>query len=327
VDSIPPGADFVKTLEESVAACDVLIAVIGPSWLTIADEAGGRRLDQWNDFVRIEIAAALRLDKLVIPALVGGAKVPNPKDLPEEIAGLSHHNAVELSHGRFNYDVEKLVSAIKEIIPADQTFKPRSDEATAQRKQAAIKALRDELMHATGSPLVEFRASKGNFPVLGEGNPDANILFIGESPGKTEAAQGRPFVGPSGDVLDEMLHQIGMGREGVFITNLLLDYPGDHEPTASELAFYTPYIDQLIEIVQPAVIATLGRFAADYVLAKLDLRDKGGKLSRIHGTLIEATMPYGRIHIVPLYHPAVVLYSATQKATLRQDFEKLRVFM
>jgi DNA polymerase len=118
-----------------------------------------------------------------------------------------------------------------------------------------------------------------------------------------------------------------MQRDHVFITNLLLDHPGDHEPTADELAFYTPYVDRLIEIIQPAVIATLGRFAGEYVLAKLDLRDRGGKLSKIHGMLIKAQMPYGEIHVVPLYHPAVVLYSASQKTTLHQDFEKLRTFV
>jgi uracil-DNA glycosylase len=327
VDSIPPGADFRKTLEDAVAACDVFIAVIGPQWVSITDEAGARRLDQWNDFVRIEIEAALKQDKLIIPALVGGAKAPAPSDVPEDIAGLSYRNAVELSHAHFTDDVERLVTAIKDIIPPDPTCKPPGDEAALSRKQAAVKSLRDELLRATDSPLFEFRSSHGYFPVIGEGNPDTNILFIGESPGKNEAAQGRPFIGPSGEVLDEMLRQIGLARDDVFITNLLLDHPGDHEPTKDELAFYTPYLDQLIDIIQPAVIATLGRFAGEYMLGKLGLRDKGSKLSRIHGMLIKAQMPYGDIHIVPLYHPAVVLYSASQKDTLRKDFEKLRVFV
>lgn len=328
VDSILPGVDFIKALEDAVAACDVLIAVIGPTWLAAADETGQRRLDLWNDFVRIEIASALKQGKLVIPALVGGAKIPAPASLPEDIAGLSYRNAVELTHGRFNADVERLVAAIKEIVPPDRTFKPRTDEAALAQKQEAIKALRDELLGAAASPLYSFRTSKGFFPVLGEGNPDANILFVGEAPGKNEAAQGRPFIGPSGDVLDEMLRSIGMRREDVFITNLLLDFPGDHEPTKEELAFYTPYLDRLIDIIQPAVIATLGRFASEYIINnKLNLRDKGGKLSRIHGTLIKAALPYGEIHVVPLYHPAVVLYSASQKETLRSDFEKLRVFV
>ncbi len=326
VDSIPPGADFLKTLEEAVAACDVLIAVIGPQWLTIADESGARRLDQWNDFVRIEIAAALKQNKFVVPALVGGAKIPGPTDLPEDIAALSYRNAITLTHAGFSHDVEKLVAAIKQLVPPDRSFKTRSDEATVKQKQDAIRGIRDEVMRATDSPIYNFRTGKGNFPVVGEGNPDANILFLGQSPGKNEAAQGRPFIGPSGDILDEMLRGIGMRRDDVFITNLLLDYAGDHDPSPVELAYYEPYVNRLIDIIQPAVIATLGRFASDYILNKLDLREKGGKLGRIHGTLVKAQMPYGEIHIVPLYHPAVVLYSASQKDTLRQDFEKLRVF-
>ena len=71
VDSIPPGADFVETLEEAVASCDVLIAMIGPQWVNMTDESGARRLDQWNDFVRIEISSALRQKKVVVPVLVG----------------------------------------------------------------------------------------------------------------------------------------------------------------------------------------------------------------------------------------------------------------
>src|SRR5258705_4256034 len=78
VDSIEPGADFIKTLQDAIAAADVLLAVIGPHWLTIADEKGERRLDQWDDFVRIEIAAAIQRGKLVIPVLVGGATMPSP---------------------------------------------------------------------------------------------------------------------------------------------------------------------------------------------------------------------------------------------------------
>lgn len=328
VDSIQPGADFLKTLEEAVAVCDVLIAVIGPQWLTLSDESGGRRIDRWNDFVRFEIASAIKQGKLVVPVLVGQARMPSPAELPDDIAALSHRNAVELSHKRFGHDVEQLVSALKEIIPPDPSFKPQADVETIRRKSDALKAIRTELMSATGSPLYAFRVENGYFPVLGEGNPDANILFIGEAPGKNEAEQGRPFCGPSGNVLAEMLASIGLNREDVYITNVLHDRPPDnHDPTSEEIAFYTPYLDRIIDIIQPAVIATLGRFAMAFILKKLDLPEKRSKMSVLHGKLIKAQAGYGEIHIVPLYHPAVVLYSATQKATLRKDFEKLKTFV
>jgi hypothetical protein len=106
VDSISPGADFVKTLENAVAACDVFIAVIGPQWSDIADDAGSRRLDQWNDFVRIEIASALKQDKLLIPVLVGRSQMPSADELPDELKDLAHRNAIELSHQR-SYDADR----------------------------------------------------------------------------------------------------------------------------------------------------------------------------------------------------------------------------
>lgn len=327
VDSIKPGQDFVTALENAVAGCDVFIAVIGPSWLNAADEEGNRRLDAWNDFVRIEIASALHQEKLVIPVLVGRAKMPSPAELPEDIAALARRNAFELSHFHFPQDVEKLVMMIREMVAAKQPFKAGVDSETLKRKEAALKALRAELVSATTSPLYAVRTQNGYFPVLGEGDPDANILFIGESPGKTEAETGRPFLGPSGEVLEGMLRGIQLKREDVYMTNILLDRPPDQrEPTPEEIAFYAPFVDRIIDIVQPAVIATLGRFSMQYILRKFDAPEKRGKISELHGRLIKAQASYGEIHIVPLYHPAVVLYSATQRDTLRKDFEKLKLF-
>jgi DNA polymerase len=108
----------------------------------------------------------------------------------------------------------------------------------------------------------------------------------------------------------------------------LLDRPPDKRaPTPEEIAFYAPFLDRIIDIVQPAVVATLGRFAMEYLLKKLDLPENRGKISQLHGKLIRANTHYGEIHVVPLFHPAVVLYSASQKATLLKDFEKLKLFV
>ena len=82
VDNIKPGADFVSVLEEAVANCDVFLAIIGPIWTSITDDQGKRRLENWNDFVRIELVSALKQGKLVIPVLVGRATMPAPRDLP-----------------------------------------------------------------------------------------------------------------------------------------------------------------------------------------------------------------------------------------------------
>lgn len=328
VANIEPGADFIQELEEAVAACDIFIAMIGPQWLTAVDDSGERRIDQWNDFVRIEIASALKQNKLVIPALVGGAKMPNPKDLPEDLQALARRNAIELSHQRFGYDAGQLITTIKISSPAKTAIRTRSTSEVIQQKAEALKVVRADLVGATNSPLYNYRNDNRHFPVIGAGNPDANILFIGEAPGKVEAAQGVPFVGPSGEVLDEMLRSINLKRDDVFATNVLLDHPpASRDPLPEEIDFYTPFLDRIIDIIQPAVIVPLGRFAMYYMLNKLDLPEKKGKISQLHGKLIKAQLPYGEIHIVPMYHPAVVLYTASQKDVLKKDFEKLKLFI
>lgn len=329
VSSILPGQDFVQALEEAVAGCDVFLAVIGPQWAQAADENGQRRLEQWNDFVRIEIASALKQGKHVIPLLVGRASMPDPATLPDDLAPLARRNALEISHNRFAYDVETLIDAVKRIAPVNASYKPAAatDDAAVQVKAEALKALRLDLVGATDSPLYAFRTANGYFPVLGQGSPNANILMMGESPGKTEAETGLPFCGPSGEVLDELLLHIGLKREDVYLTNILLDRtPDNRDPLPEELSFYSTFADRMLDIIRPSVIVTLGRFAMQYVLKKFDLPEKRGKISDLHGKLLKASAPYGEIHIVPMYHPAVVLYSASQRATLTRDFEKLKLF-
>jgi DNA polymerase len=327
VDSIPPGMDFVTALDEAVSACDVFIAVIGAHWLTITDEQGERRLDQWNDFVRVEIASAIKQNKLIIPVLVAGGKMPPPAKLPEDIQAFARRNAVELSHQRFSYDVERLVEVIRSASPA-RASRNAANAEMIEAKAEALKGIRDDLVGATESPLYAYRIANRHFPVLGDGNPDARLIFIGEAPGKTEVEQGKPFCGPSGDVLAEMLKSIGLRREDVYMTNLLLDKPPEkRDPLPEEIAFYKPFVDRIIHTIQPSVIITLGRFATEYLLKKLDLPEKREKISQLHGKLIKTRLDYGEIHVVPLYHPAVVLYSASQKVTLQRDFEKLKLFI
>jgi uracil-DNA glycosylase family 4 len=328
VDNIRPGVDFVKALEDAVAACDVFLAVIGPHWLTAANDAGERRLDEWNDFVRIELISAINMNKAIIPVLVGHARMPSLKELPEEIAALARRNAFELSHQRFGVDVAKLADIIKAAAPKESLAKPPIDNETLLQKEAALKKVRLDLIGATASPLYQFRTENRLFPVMGDGNANANIMFIGEAPGKTEAQQGIPFIGPSGEILADMLKSIGLKREDVYITNLLLDRPPENrDPSPEEIAFYTPFVDRIVDIVQPSVIATLGLFAMEYLLKRLGLTEKKPKMKEVHGKLMKVQLPYGEVHVVPLYHPASVLYSPTQKEMLKQDFQKLKLFV
>ncbi len=117
VDAIKPGLDFVKQLDAQVSQCDVLLAIIGPHWLNSADDKGKRRLDGDRDYVRIEIAAALKRDIPVIPVLIDGAAMPEEADLPEDLAPLARRHALELRHTRFASDAEAIVAALHSALP------------------------------------------------------------------------------------------------------------------------------------------------------------------------------------------------------------------
>jgi len=113
IDQIEPGEDFVEAINRKVSACDIAIVSIGPDWLSVTDASGNRRLDDKEDFVRMEIVAALQRKIRVIPILVGGARMPRKQDLPEDLAPLSRRNALELSETRFHADVDRLIEAIE----------------------------------------------------------------------------------------------------------------------------------------------------------------------------------------------------------------------
>ena len=113
VAAIEPGRDFRKAIDQSVESCTVLLAMIGLEWLEAKDASGGRRLDERNDFVRIELASALRRDIPVVPVLVRGAKMPRADQLPHDLKELAYRNAVELTHARWKSDVQVLVQALR----------------------------------------------------------------------------------------------------------------------------------------------------------------------------------------------------------------------
>jgi hypothetical protein len=113
VSAIEPGRDFRKAIDESVSSCSVLLAMIGQEWLNTKDAQGRRRLQDANDFVRIELASALRRDIPVVPVLVRGAKMPTPEELPDDLKELAFRNAVELTHARWRSDVEVLIRALR----------------------------------------------------------------------------------------------------------------------------------------------------------------------------------------------------------------------
>jgi len=191
-------------------------------------------------------------------------------------------------------------------------------------KYNALKEIRDEILHLKVSPLYKERIENETFPVIGSGSHDANIMFIGEAPGKNEAKTGRPFCGASGWVLDELLAHVSLQRDDVYITNVLKDRPtNNRDPKPEEIALYGPFLERQIEIIQPKVIATLGRFSMEYVMKMMGLEDKLDIISKTHGKIFEAKTLYGTIKIVPLYHPAVGIYNRNLLPELQKDFEML----
>jgi TIR domain len=127
VDSIAPGQDFVSILEARVAGCEVLLALIGRGWLTATDEAGRRRLDNAEDFVRIEIATALTQAKRVIPVLIDDVPMPRPEDLPEVLKPLVRRQATRLSHDRFKADSDRLIRALKQVLADAETVRQQDE--------------------------------------------------------------------------------------------------------------------------------------------------------------------------------------------------------
>lgn len=191
-------------------------------------------------------------------------------------------------------------------------------------KSNELEIIEQELINLTLSPLYTYRIENRFLSVPGEGNPNAKILFIGEAPGKNEAESGRPFVGRAGKDLESLLNSNGLERKDVFITNIVKDRPpANRAPTRSEIELYAPFLIRQIEIIQPKIIATLGRFSMDFILTHFNLPDKGKKIGSLHGIPLKANSSFGQVIIFPLYHPAAVFYNRQLAPELAKDFEKL----
>lgn len=200
-------------------------------------------------------------------------------------------------------------------------------QKNSKNKTDLMREIRDEVFNLKDSPLYGYRTKNKYYPVMGEGSHDAKIVFIGEGPGKNEAETGKPFCGRAGRILDELLASAEIKREDVYITNIIKDRPPmNRDPHPEEIEIYAPFLDRQINVIQPKVIATLGRFSMDYIMKKYGLEAELDSISKIHGKVFETEMPYGKVKIIPLYHPAVAIYNADTKETLKKDFEILKKF-
>lgn len=195
-------------------------------------------------------------------------------------------------------------------------------------KTEALKDIRDELLAAEDAPLYAYRTENNYYPVIGEGDHDAHIMFVGEAPGENEAKTARPFCGRAGKILDELLNGISLERSSVYITNIVKDRPPkNRDPLPEEIAYYAPYLDRQIEIIEPKVIVTLGRFSMEYLFNRYGVETGGGSISTLHGTVHAAHTGVHEMKIVALYHPAASIYNQSLKETLKEDFNVLKQFI
>jgi DNA polymerase len=156
-------------------------------------------------------------------------------------------------------------------------------------------------------------ASQATQLVFGDGDPDSDIVFIGEAPGKNEDLQGKPFVGAAGKFLDQLLAMINIARAKVYITNIVkYRPPNNRDPLPEEKASFMPYLDQQLAIIQPKLVVTLGRHSLNCFLPQF-------QISQVHG---QPKRFKGRVYL-PLFHPAAALYNGSLKEVLIDDFSKI----
>lgn len=181
----------------------------------------------------------------------------------------------------------------------------------AQSIQDQLQALAKEINDAHVCPDLRAQATQ---LVFGAGNPHADILFIGEAPGKNEDIEGVPFIGAAGKFLSTMLEAAGMNREDVYITNIVkYRPPNNRDPLPAEKQAFLPYLLREIAIISPKVVITLGRHSMEYFLPT-------AKIGEVHGQPQHVTVEGQTILLIPLFHPAAALFRGSLRQTLIDDF-------
>ncbi len=163
--------------------------------------------------------------------------------------------------------------------------------------------------------------AKTNY-VPGEGSENAEVVFVGEAPGREEDRQGRPFVGNAGKLLNELLSSIGLRREDVFIGNVLkCRPPNNRDPKPEEVEACSPYLIRQLNVIKPDVIVCLGRYSASFIFDLFGIPFRG--ISRERGEVKKVRAWDKDVFIIPVYHPAAALYKPQLKEVLEEDFKKI----
>ena len=185
-------------------------------------------------------------------------------------------------------------------------------------KQAELDALAAEIIEAG---ICSELADQATQLVMGDGNADADIVFIGEAPGKNEDLQGKPFVGAAGKFLDEMLAAADLRRSDVYITNIVkYRPPNNRDPLPEEKRQFWPYLMRQLEIIQPKAVLTLGRHSGGGFISGLRISQDHGRPRRVRLHELEFV-------VIPLYHPAAALYNGSMRQTLIDDFIRAAAFV
>lgn len=181
-------------------------------------------------------------------------------------------------------------------------------------KQASLDQIAQSIEDNDVTPAL--RATANNL-VFGDGNPNADIVFIGEAPGKNEDLLGKPFVGAAGKFLDEMLASIGLERKDIYITNIVkYRPPNNRDPLPSEKEEFLPYLESQLEVIQPKLTVTLGRHSLNCFLPDLQISACHGQPKR-----------YKNQVYLPLFHPAAALYNGGMRQTLIDDFARIPLIL
>jgi len=189
------------------------------------------------------------------------------------------------------------------------------------------KQLLEELYKKTKTEINDELSKNATNLVFGKGNPNAQILFIGEAPGEQEDLQGTPFVGRAGKQLDKLLNKIGLTIDDVYIANILkYRPPKNRDPNSDEITEHTPYLIEQIKIIKPKIIATLGNYSTKFILCgcEPDKMKKIGGITTLHGKPLHLDMNGTQTIVVPIYHPAAMLYRPQIRIDLEADFEIIK---
>lgn len=192
---------------------------------------------------------------------------------------------------------------------------------TADQKQKKLDQIKADILAKNICPELAKTAKQ---LVFGDGNPAAEIVFIGEAPGKNEDEQGKPFVGAAGKFLNEMLEGIGLERKDVYITNIVkYRPPNNRDPLPEEKKAFLSYLQAQLEVIQPKLVVTLGRHSMNCFLPDLQISKIHGEAKRIKISMKQHESDVLTLVILPLLHPAAALYNGGMRQTLIDDFNRI----